>query len=81
MNATEHKALPCSANQTAPGAPGADTAHAGHTKMRPAANAAGRRLSIAIGYWGAAAKTPPNLRCGSTLTAFDEAAKTPLHEL
>ena len=38
-------------------------------------------VSIAIVYWGAAAKTPPNLRCGSTLMAFDEAAKTPLHEL
>ena len=37
-------------------------------------------VSIAIVYWGAAAKTP-NLRCGSTLTAFDEAAKTPPHEL
>ena len=45
MNAAEHKALPFSANQTGPGAksaPGADAAHAGHTKKRPAANAAGR---------------------------------------
>jgi len=41
MNAAEHKALPFSANQTGPGAksaPGADAAHAGHTKKRPAAN-------------------------------------------
>ena len=64
MNAAEHKALPFSANQTGPGAksaPGADAAHAGHTKKRPAANAAGREnfIFFAVLLTGSGSHTAP----------------------